>query len=273
MLHALLRSSHPGPTAAVTLIAFALSSGVGLEPWRIAVVTLMILCNQLSIGLSNDWLDAARDRQNERFDKPLVSGKISLTVVAVIALLTAVSSLLLSLALGPLSALAHALFLASGWLYNLRLKSTAFSVVPYIVGFGVLPAIVTLAADPPRLAQAWAIAAGALLGIAAHFSNVLPDLEEDDAAGVHGLPHRLGARVSGFVIAVALIATPVAIVFGPQSNVTVVSLLGLIVTVMLALASVILIMRNIMKRMLFRLTITAAIVNVLLLLLSAPQLA
>ncbi|MGV8912890.1 MAG: UbiA family prenyltransferase [Rhodoglobus sp.] len=272
MIHALLRSSHPGPTAAVTFIACALAVGAGLEPWRSAVVTLMILCNQLSIGLSNDWLDADRDRRNGRRDKPIASGEVSSQVVASVAIGSALISVLLSFVLGPQTALAHALFLASGWLYNLGLKSTSASVIPYIVGFGSLPAIVTLAADPPQLAQPWALAAGALLGVAAHFSNVLPDLDDDGATGVRGLPHRIGARASAFIIAASLIATPIAIVFGPGSDVTVVSLVGFIVTVVVAVSSVVLVIRNTMKRMLFRLTITAALVNVVLLLLSAPQL-
>lgn len=272
MLHALLRSSHPGPTAAVTLIAATLSTGVGLDGWRIAVVTIMILCNQLSIGLSNDWLDATRDRRNERQDKPIVSGKISSKAVARVAVTVAAASVALSLSLGPLAAVAHALFLASGWLYNVGLKATAASVIPYIVGFGSLPAIVTLAADPPQRAPAWALAAGALLGIAAHFSNVLPDLDEDSATGVRGLPHRLGARRSGFVIAASLIAASLAIVFGPGNDVSVLSAIGLTFTFALAVTSVVLVMRNTMKRMLFRLTIAAALINVALLLLSAPQL-
>ncbi|MGV8857389.1 UbiA family prenyltransferase [Rhodoglobus sp.] len=272
MLHALLRSSHPGPTVAVTFIALALSVGVGLEPWRVAAVTLMILCNQLSIGLSNDWLDAARDRRNGRRDKPIATGELSSSLVARVALFLAVASVLVSLTVGPLAAIAHALFLASGWLYNLGLKSTAASVVPYILGFGSLPAIVTLAADPPEFAHYWALAAGALLGIAAHFSNVLPDLDDDDDTGVRGLPHRLGARVSGFVIAISLVAAPVAIVFGPAQQITIISFLGLAVILVLAVASVVLVIRNSLKRMLFRLTIAAALVTVALLLLSAPQL-
>ena len=38
--------------------------------------------------------------------------------------------------------------------------------------------------------------AAAALGSAAHFVNVLPDLADDAATGVHGLPHRLGPLAS-----------------------------------------------------------------------------
>src|SRR3954463_7779856 len=59
---ALLLSSHPVPGAAVTAVALTLAISVGLEPWRVAVVTLAFAANQLSIGWSHDWVDAARDR-------------------------------------------------------------------------------------------------------------------------------------------------------------------------------------------------------------------
>ena len=36
--------------------------------------------------------------------------------------------------------------------------------------------------------------AGALLGVGAHLVNALPDLADDEATGVRGLPHRLGPR-------------------------------------------------------------------------------
>lgn len=256
----------------MTLISAALAAGAGLELGKIAVTALMILCNQLSIGLSNDWLDSARDSRNGRSDKPIANGEIARSTVAVVAILLATMSIALSLLLGPLAALAHGLFLTSGWLYNLGLKSSATSVIPYIVGFGSLPAIVTLAATPPQLAQGWAIAAGALLGIAAHFSNVLPDLDGDSATGVSGLPHRLGAQVSGLIIAVSLVAASLVIVFGSGADLNGISITGVTLTLALAISSVILVIRNTMKRMLFRLTITAAMVNVALLLLSAPRL-
>jgi len=272
MLRALVRSSHAGPTVAVALISLALAIGIGLSSWQVVGITLMILCNQFSVGLSNDWLDAERDRRSGRTDKPIAAGEVSVHTVAALALILASVSVVLSLAFGALAALAHGLFLASGWAYNLWLKSTPASVIPYIVGFGSLPAIVTLAADPPQLVQLWAIAAGALLGIAAHFSNVLPDLDEDRSTGVRGLPHILGARISGIVIAVSLVAASLAVAFGPGNDISAVPIIGFALTLTLAIASVVLVVRNTMKRMLFRLTIAAAMINVALLLLAAPQL-
>jgi hypothetical protein len=63
----------------------------------------------------------------------------------------------------------------------------------YLLGFGPLPAYATstVAGHPaPRLAVT---AAAALLGLGAHFANVLPDLAADQDAGVRGLPQRVAA--------------------------------------------------------------------------------
>jgi 4-hydroxybenzoate polyprenyltransferase len=109
---------------------------------------------------------------------------------------------------------------ASGWAYNLGLKRTAWSAVPYALAFGTLPAVVTLALPDPVLPAASTQAAGALLGVGAHLLNVLPDLADDEATGVRGLPHRLGERrvrvlaplvlLAGSVVAAAGRATPTA---------------------------------------------------------------
>jgi 4-hydroxybenzoate polyprenyltransferase len=55
---------------------------------------------------------------------------------------------------------------------------------------------------------------GALLGVGAHLLNVLPDLEEDAATGVRGLPHRLGARWIAPAAAAVLVGATVVVVAG-----------------------------------------------------------
>src|SRR3954453_2023046 len=213
LVAALLLSSHPVPGVAVTAVALTLAISVGLEPWRVAVVTLAFAANHLSIGWSNDWIDAERDRISGRRDKPVARGDIEPGTVRTAAVAALALSVLLAFTLGPAAGAAHLVFVLSAWAYNAGLKSTALSVVPYIVSFGLLPAVVTLAAPEPRFAVWWAVLAGALLGVAAHFTNVLPDLEDDSRTGVRGLPHRLGLRAAGTVAfgALALGALVVAV--------------------------------------------------------------
>ena len=58
---ALAGACHPAPTVAVTAVAVLLSVGVGLEGADLVLLGLAVLTGQLSIGWSNDALDASRD--------------------------------------------------------------------------------------------------------------------------------------------------------------------------------------------------------------------
>ena len=80
-LRALAGSAHLGPTLAVTTITVVLASASELELWRVTVMGAMTLANQLSIGWSNDAIDAARDREAHRRDKPIVRGEVSARTV------------------------------------------------------------------------------------------------------------------------------------------------------------------------------------------------
>ncbi|MGH8792936.1 MAG: UbiA family prenyltransferase, partial [Stackebrandtia sp.] len=143
----------------------------------------------LSIGWCNDWIDAARDRVSRRADKPVANDQLSSGAARTAAFVGVAACVPLSLWVGPEGWL-HLAAVAGAWAYNYPLKNTPFSLVPFAVSFGLLVAYVV--PDPaPAL-----IAVGALLGAAAHFANVLPDLEDDAATGVRGLPHRLGPRNS-----------------------------------------------------------------------------
>jgi 4-hydroxybenzoate polyprenyltransferase len=195
-------------TAALTVLAIT----VGRSAAGVAAVFAAVLAGQLSIGWSNDWIDAARDVRAARSDKPVASGVVSVSAVRVAALVAAVMCVPLSLLSGWLAGTVHVLAVACGWAYNVGLKSTVFSPVPYALAFGAVPAFVVLGvpATPPL----WLIAAGSLLGTGAHFANVIPDLADDAATGVRGLPHRLGPRGSAIAAAVLLAGASVALAFG-----------------------------------------------------------
>ena len=256
---ALWRSSHPGPSVVVTLVAVTLGIASGLEPWRIVVLGLAILFGQLSVGISNDAIDAPRDTATGRSDKPIARGDVSLRAAWVAASGAVVLALVLSCVLSWAMGLAHAIALASAWAYNAGLKSTPISVLPFIVSFGLLPSLVTLSADPPSAAAAWAWVAGAALGIAIHLTNVLPDLEDDAQTGVRGLPHRLGRRVSAVIAAVALVVGAVAVLLGPDAGVTVFGAIAFAGVVVIAVAGLVLALVRPPGRWVFRLVMLAAL--------------
>jgi 4-hydroxybenzoate polyprenyltransferase len=275
---ALVRSAHPGPGAAVTVVAVLLGIAVGLEPWRVVVLGLALLFDQASVGLSNDWIDAERDRLVGRADKPVARGEIGVGSVRAAAWIAAATALLLTLPLGLAATLAHAVALASAWAYNALLKNSPVSVLPYAISFGLLPAIASLARPVPALPAWWVFAAGALLGIAAHFANVLPDLDDDRRTGIRGLPHRLGLRPSIVITWVALllgaIAVTVGVAVGPGGIpvfVFVGLLVGLGVSVLIAIIGVVTALRRGVGRWLFRLVIAAALVDVAMLVLAGTR--
>jgi heme o synthase len=212
---ALLRSSHPEPGGAVTVAMTLLAAGVGHRGWALLGIFLAVGATQLTIGWVNDWLDADRDRQAGRADKPVASGQVSRRTVGVAGLVSALAVPFLGLPFGPVATLLISLVAIFGLLYDWPLKSTVFSIVPYLVAFGLLPAFIVVALPGHPVPPAWLVAAGALLGGGAHFANVLPDLADDAATGVRGLPHRLGATGSAIAAALLLLGATLALVFGP----------------------------------------------------------
>jgi 4-hydroxybenzoate polyprenyltransferase len=248
-----------------------LGIAVGLDPLHVSILGVAFLLGQLSVGLSNDWIDAERDRAVGRTDKPVAAGLVDVNTVRAASFATATGAILLTLPLGWRATLAHTLFIVSAWTYNLGLKNTPLSVLPYIASFGLLPLIATLARPAPAAAAAWALALGALLGVAAHFANVLPDLDDDARTGISGLPHRLGRAVSGVVIWASLAAGAIVAFFGPAGDPTALQWIGLVLTALLAIA-IAGVLRRPPTRLLFQLIIAAALVNVILLSFSGSRL-
>ena len=121
---ALLRSCHPGPTATVTFLSLVLGLAAGLEPLTLALVVVGVLAGQLSIGFSNDWIDADRDRRVGRTDKPLAQGLVGQAVAVAAAPRRRGRGppVVRSRARRPV---AHVVLVAVGWAYNAGLKRTA----------------------------------------------------------------------------------------------------------------------------------------------------
>jgi 4-hydroxybenzoate polyprenyltransferase len=211
---ALARACHPEPTVAVTLMVAALAVTTGRGVGGVLLVAGAVLAGQLSIGWLNDVVDADRDVLVGRRDKPVAAGAVSRRAVGTATVVAAVLCVPLSLASGLLAGAVHLVAVAGGWAYDLGLKATWASVLPYFVSFGLLPVFVVLGAPGPPVPPWWLPVAAGLLGAGAHFANVLPDLDDDAATGVRGLPHRLGAARSRIAAAVLLLAASVVLAAG-----------------------------------------------------------
>lgn len=222
MSPALARACHPGPTLAVTALTVLLALTAALGPATAVLVVAAVLTGQLSIGWSNDLVDRHRDRAAGRLDKPLAQDDLSARTVQQALGVVLVATVLLSVAAGWRSGLVHlVLVVGSGWAYNLGLKGTAWSWVPYAAAFGSLPAVVWLAGGaawssvPPW----WMLVVGALLGVGAHLLNVLPDLADDARTGVRGLPHRLGESWTRTLGPLLLLLGSVVVTLAPSGPV------------------------------------------------------
>jgi 4-hydroxybenzoate polyprenyltransferase len=200
LLVGLLKASHFGPTMLVVSITYVLSR-TQFSATDSLFIAFAVLLGQFFVGWSNDLIDFPRDKAAMRMKKPLVAETITeakLRISIGVALLGALIVSLLS-PLGVNGTAIHFLALLSATAYNLKLKSTLLSVVPYMVSFGALPWAIYIAAGtkPPT----WIVLGFVLISSAFHFLNVLKDLESDIAQGVLGLPQVLGRRKS---IAIAL---------------------------------------------------------------------
>jgi 4-hydroxybenzoate polyprenyltransferase len=205
----LAKASHFGPTLLVTTISYIFGE-IYWSTGSALLIALAIFSGQLVVGWSNDLIDYKDDLSHQRRNKPLVGELISRTLLQRCLALVLPTALLLNL-FGPLGLVAGSLSLFTiGWAvaYNFYFKFNIFSPLPYAVAFALLPSLIAISADytPPT----WMWVCGALFGTAAHFLNVIKDMEQDRLSGIKGLPQRLGSKASALT-AIALIAIAIAV--------------------------------------------------------------
>lgn len=193
-VRALIIASHPGPSLAITAMAALLAAEAAPHGTGPVLAAPAMLAGQLSVGWSNDACDARRDAAAGRTDKPIATGAISVRAVWIAAIVAVLAAFAMALAIGVVTALILAVIIGAAWAYNLGLKSTPWSGVMYVAGFGPIPAYAA-STLPGHPAPGWPVtAAAALVGLGAHFANVLPDLAADEATGVNGLPQLVASR-------------------------------------------------------------------------------
>ncbi len=204
----LLKASHFIPSLIVSSIAFAF----GVHYWwegPAYVIAFTVFTGQLVVGWSNDLYDFADDQKHKRLNKPLVSGVITEKYLRSWLIFMVPFSLVVNI-LGPLGfkgGLLYWLGIGCGVAYNFYFKFTFLSPLPFAVAFAILPSCIAISKDvtPPL----WMWLGGALLGCAAHFVNVLKDLDQDRASEIKGLPQIVGKKAS---IAIAAVLSVIALV-------------------------------------------------------------
>jgi len=203
----LAQASHFGPSLLVTALSYFFAQ-LYWQPGSALIIALGFFSGQLIVGWSNDLIDYADDLSHQRMNKPLVAGLITRKYLQSWLAVMIPVALVINL-FGPLGFLGGGLSIfAILWAlgYNFYFKFNIFSPLPYAVAFAILPSCMAYSKDktPPL----WMIVGGAFLGIAAHFINVIKDMDQDHASGIKGLPQRCGKKGS---IALAAIFIALAI--------------------------------------------------------------
>ncbi len=224
---ALVQACHAAPTVTVTAVMTAFAVSVGRGVAGSVLVAATVLTGQLSVGWSNDYLDRYRDDLSGRTDKPILTGAVNADTVWAFAFIALFLCIPLSLANGWRAGFVHLTGVAAAWAYNLGLKATVLSPLPYAIGFAALPAFVVLGLPGRPSPPLWLVVGGALLGMGAHFANVLPDMADDVANGVVGLPHRLGRTRSAIASATLLLASTLVFALGSGGS-TAVAVVGVV---------------------------------------------
>lgn len=213
-IRGLLKASHFIPSLIVSTIAFVF----GVHYWwegPAYVIAFTVFTGQLVVGWSNDLYDFVDDQKHQRLNKPLVSGLITVKYLRTWLIFMVPLSLLANI-FGPLGLKGGMLYwlgIGFGVAYNFYFKFIFLSPLPFAFAFAILPSCIAISKDvtPPT----WMWLGGALLGCAAHFINVLKDLDQDRQSEIQGLPQIVGKRAS---ITIAAVLSAVAVVVLVISN-------------------------------------------------------
>jgi 4-hydroxybenzoate polyprenyltransferase len=205
--HLALLHAGPGLTVVVVGLAFGVVAGRhDPDRGRLGLLAVLLAANQYSAGALNDAVDAPADAATGR-DKPIPGGAISRRAAATLAVAAGLVSLACGALLGPATLALAVAGLACAWGYDLWLKGTVASVLPFACALPLVPLFGYGAAGrfPAVLWWAWPI--GALAAVAVHLADSLPDVEADRLAGVHGLAPRLGVRRAAALVVASYAAT------------------------------------------------------------------
>lgn len=233
-LRGYLRLLHPFPVAAngVAAVAFGAVAARGWPGGRIALLLVIaIVGSQATVGVVNDLRDRDLDA-TEKPHKPLIAGRCSVRGAYTLGTATFLLAVVAGGFLGAVSLLLVLAMTAAGLVYDLWLKRTAASFVPYILGLPILPVWAWLCVRDavPRLWLTYLL--GVLLGFGLHLANALPDAERDTRSGVRGLVQIAGKRAALTLCFAAFAAALFAVVALTWAHA------GMLTVIMLATAAI-----------------------------------
>jgi len=217
-LRALIRLTHPLPTLLNAIAAAALAMVAGAPSRAAALVALTMLGVHAFIGATNDFID--RDQDVGRPEKPLAHGQLPPRA----AVLMAAAGLTTGLAAGAqvswLTLLLAALGALVGFTYNIWMKRTALSWLPFAVGVSIVPAFAWSTVSSVLPAPILTLSLVALPGGAAlALQNSLADRVLDAERGMRSVAVRLGeTRAFGALVVLHAVAFAALLLTAPSST-------------------------------------------------------
>jgi 4-hydroxybenzoate polyprenyltransferase len=191
-----IRLIHPFPSALDGLVCGAIAIVAGGSAVDGARVGFAMFLLQAGIGATNDLVDAPRDA-GRKPGKPIPSGLVSRRAAVLVALVSFAGGLGAAVPSGLMLAALAIVVIAIGLAYDLRLKGTAWSWVPFAVGIPILPLFGWLGVRPSLPAAfAFLVPAAITAGAALAIGNGLVDVHRDRSAGIASVATRLGEELA-----------------------------------------------------------------------------
>ncbi len=216
VLTGLARLVHPFPSALDAAVTLALALLAGALVGRAVLLGASMLLIQLSIGTFNDLLDAPADAIAGR-SKPLVDGRVTARIALGVGVVCGLAGLVLAGFAGPATALVACAGYGIGLAYDLRLKASPWSWLPYAAGIPLLPVFAWVGATGDLPEPILVLAGlGVLGGTSLAIANSLADAERDAASRTRTVATSLGRdraiRLGALLgLAVGAVATTSAI--------------------------------------------------------------
>lgn len=178
------------------------------DPLRIVQLVGTMLPVQLCIGVINDVVDFPADAVGQPY-KPLVRRVLRRSTAAWAGVVLGVIGLGIAATINSATLGLDAAALGAGLAYDLGLRRTLLSWVPWWGGMAVLPlaAYATVGVIPSRLLVI--IPLSALIAIGLHLANAQPDIDTDQRTGIRSLPVVIGTTAARWAGPAALAAAAV----------------------------------------------------------------
>jgi 4-hydroxybenzoate polyprenyltransferase len=187
---------------------------------------------QFAIGIANDLADAPADAVGKPA-KPIPAGLLTRLQAGAALCAAGAAGLLSAASVGVPALVVGIVGLADGFLYDLRLKGTTLSWVPFAAGVALLPVYGWVGATGSWPVALWGVVAMALLaGMTLALANALADLERDRHSGVRSVATALGrdrtlALDGALMLAVQMIALATSLTIGLNDRALALGLSGI----------------------------------------------